>query len=255
MRRLSLKSAKPSAITRADRARHAGRWELAARLYRKVLDRNPRNPPIWIQYGHALKEHGQLADAESAYRQAIGYGPADAEAYLQLGHVLKLRGKTDQAAAAYLRSLLTESSLHDGALELAKLGWSDAHFAELDGMRQGWADDGRFHNADPPDIGGSLDALIGTIAAGSAWNPSDPDKPVEVEFYVGDKIVGSCRTRTFRHDVKTTGSAPGPGGFGTKLRIDLSENAAIEVRARLAETGQQLINSPRTSALPERVDG
>jgi Tfp pilus assembly protein PilF len=46
----------PSVISRADRAREAGQWEAAAGLYRIALDRKPRNPPIWIQYGHALKK-------------------------------------------------------------------------------------------------------------------------------------------------------------------------------------------------------
>ena len=38
-----------SVISRADRARDAGRWELAARLYRQALDEEPDNPPIWVQ--------------------------------------------------------------------------------------------------------------------------------------------------------------------------------------------------------------
>src|SRR6516164_7042791 len=51
---------KPNVITRADRARDAGQWELAAGLYRKALDRDPRNSGIWVQYGHSLKESGEL---------------------------------------------------------------------------------------------------------------------------------------------------------------------------------------------------
>src|SRR5438067_13838447 len=94
-----------SIITRADRARDIRQWELAARLYRKALNRNPKNPPIWLQYGHALKESGKPTEAESAYRIAIGYQPGDADAHLHLGHVLKLQGKGCDAEAAYLRGL------------------------------------------------------------------------------------------------------------------------------------------------------
>jgi hypothetical protein len=65
----------PSVIMRADRAREAGQWQIAASLYRTALDRKPGNPPIWIQYGHALKESGNRAMAEVAYRTAIGYSP------------------------------------------------------------------------------------------------------------------------------------------------------------------------------------
>src|SRR6266566_7488830 len=94
----------PTIITRADRARGAGEWQLAAGLYRIALERTPNNPPIWVQYGHALKESGSLAEAETAYRTAITYDPEDAEAHLQLGHVLKLRGKRAEAEAAYRRA-------------------------------------------------------------------------------------------------------------------------------------------------------
>ena len=70
-------------VTLADRARDARQWELAAQLYRKALDRNPRNPAIWVQYGHALKESGELRDpdklaqAEIAYRRALSLDPGE----------------------------------------------------------------------------------------------------------------------------------------------------------------------------------
>src|SRR5438067_9059521 len=89
----------PSVISRADRAREAGQWEAAAGLYRIALDRKPRNPPIWIQYGHALKEGGHRASAETAYRNAIAYQPDDPEAYLQLGHVLQAPGEDGGSAS------------------------------------------------------------------------------------------------------------------------------------------------------------
>src|SRR5204862_6923503 len=111
----------PSVISRADRAREAGQWEAAAGLYRIALDRKPRNPPIWIQYGHALKEGGHRASAETAYRNAIAYQPDDPEAYLQLGHVLKLQGKMVEARLAYRCALVLDASLADAARELGQL--------------------------------------------------------------------------------------------------------------------------------------
>ena len=75
--RLGLMRRKPNFITLAESARDAGQWELAAGLYRKALDRYPRNSGVWVQYGHALKELGELRDpdklaqAESAYRKAL----------------------------------------------------------------------------------------------------------------------------------------------------------------------------------------
>src|SRR5436190_9374182 len=111
----------PSVISRADRAREAGQWGAAAGLYRIALDRKPRNPPIWIQYGHALKEGGHRASAETAYRNAIAYQPDDPEAYLQLGHVLKLQGKMVEARLAYRCALVLDASLADAARELGQL--------------------------------------------------------------------------------------------------------------------------------------
>jgi len=78
--------------------RDLGQWDIAARLYRRALDRNPGNSPIWVQYGHVLKEAGQR-NAELAYRQALAYDPRVADFHLQLGHALKLRGETEKGAS------------------------------------------------------------------------------------------------------------------------------------------------------------
>jgi Flp pilus assembly protein TadD len=131
LRRGVFKRPKESVITRADRAREAGQWGLAVRLYREALDRKPDNPPIWVQYGHALKEMGQTESGEAAYRQAIAYDPNCADAYLQLGHILKLQGRSLDAPAAYLRALVIDRSLDDAVRELAALGWSETQLSPL----------------------------------------------------------------------------------------------------------------------------
>jgi GT2 family glycosyltransferase len=127
-------------ITLADSARDARRWELAARLYQKALDRNPRNSPIWVQYGHALKESGELRDpdklaqAEAAYRRALSLDPSVADTHLQLGHIQKLQGKTEEAKAAYLRALALDASMPYPLEELRGLGWAEGELSELLGM-------------------------------------------------------------------------------------------------------------------------
>jgi tetratricopeptide (TPR) repeat protein len=137
MYRLGLRRKRPSAITLADRARDAGEWELAAQFYRKALDRNPRNAPIWVQYGHVLKEAGELRDpdklakAEVAYRTALSFSPGDADPYLHLGHVLKLQGKTNEAEASYLHAFALDPSVRHPRRELSAFGWSEAQMAEL----------------------------------------------------------------------------------------------------------------------------
>ncbi|SRR5271170_3303065 len=128
---------KGSAIFLADRARDAGQWELAVRLYRQALRKNPSNPAIWVQYGHALKESGELrypdklAQAEIAYRRAVSLDPSAADSHLQLGHVLKLQGRKEAAEAAYMRAFAINPSMPCPLQELSGLGWSEAQIAEL----------------------------------------------------------------------------------------------------------------------------
>jgi tetratricopeptide (TPR) repeat protein len=118
-------------ITRADRARDAGRWTTAARLYRKALNRFPANPPIWVQYGHALKEAGRCSEAEATYRTAISYDPDSADAHLQLGHVLKIQGKRSEAEVSYLIAAVLDHSSPEPIRELGGFGWSAAVLSEL----------------------------------------------------------------------------------------------------------------------------
>jgi tetratricopeptide (TPR) repeat protein len=138
--RLGLMRRKPNVINLADRARDGGQWKLAAELYRKALDRYPRNSGIWVQYGHALKESGELRDpakltqAEIAYRMALSLDPSVADPYLQLGHVLKLQGKAKEAEAAYLRAFALDPSKLYPLDELRGLGWPETHMAELQGL-------------------------------------------------------------------------------------------------------------------------
>jgi tetratricopeptide (TPR) repeat protein/glycosyltransferase involved in cell wall biosynthesis len=135
--RLGLMRRKPNVITLADSARDAGQWELAVGLYRKALGRDPRNSGVWVQYGHALKESGELRDpdklvqAESAYRKALSLNPGVADSYLQLGHVLKLQGKTEEAKASYLRAFALDPTMPYPLQELSGLGWSEAEMAGL----------------------------------------------------------------------------------------------------------------------------
>jgi ADP-heptose:LPS heptosyltransferase/GT2 family glycosyltransferase/tetratricopeptide (TPR) repeat protein len=122
---------RPSLITRADRAREVCQWAEAARLYREALGRNPRNAPIWVQYGHVLRQIGDLPAAESAYRRALTFDPRNADTHQQLGHALKLQGKTGEAQSAYLRAYALDPLSPYSLEELAGLEWSNAEIAEL----------------------------------------------------------------------------------------------------------------------------
>jgi Tfp pilus assembly protein PilF len=139
-------SRKPSRITLADRAIAAGQWHEAAALYAEALAQNPRNPPIWVQLGHAMKETGRLVDAEVAYSRALSLEPNSADTHTQLGHVLKLQGKHGRAEAAYLRAFALERGIGGAAGELRSLGWTEDDVAELCGYRGQAAEGG----SEPP---------------------------------------------------------------------------------------------------------
>jgi tetratricopeptide (TPR) repeat protein len=111
-------------ILRAERAQEARSWELAVRHYRQALAEMPNMPEMWIQYGHALKESGNVAEAEAAYRKSLDLDPDSADAHLQLGHALKIQGRTDDAVSAYLRSMALDPGPRHPRDELIALGWT-----------------------------------------------------------------------------------------------------------------------------------
>ena len=111
-------------ILRAERAQEARKWKLAARHYRGALADMPNAPEMWVQYGHALKESGNVSEAEAAYRKSINLDPDSADTYLQLGHALKIQGRIDEAVGAYFRSLALDPAPRHPRDELIALGWT-----------------------------------------------------------------------------------------------------------------------------------
>jgi len=131
LRRLGSRGARPGPesadktfLSRADRARDARDWVSAARYYRQALEQRPDKPPIWVQYGHALKESGNLAEAENAYRKSLELEEDVADTHLQLGHALKLQGRKIEASASYFRALVLDPTLEYAFRELRALGWT-----------------------------------------------------------------------------------------------------------------------------------
>ncbi|GAA7764443.1 hypothetical protein RN01_07040 [Cupriavidus sp. SHE] len=114
--------AKSAALVAAgDSARDARDWPAAATHYRQALDASPTMAPIWVQYGHALKEGGNLYEARTAYRRALGLAPDVADTHLQMGHAAKLAGELDEAAACYAQALMLEPGHADALREVHAL--------------------------------------------------------------------------------------------------------------------------------------
>jgi tetratricopeptide (TPR) repeat protein len=60
-------------------------------VYEAVLEEFPRQPKIWMSYGHALKTARRHADSIAAYRRAIAMEPTLGEAYWSLANLKTAR--------------------------------------------------------------------------------------------------------------------------------------------------------------------
>jgi tetratricopeptide (TPR) repeat protein len=111
-----------SGFAKADEARYAGQWRLAADHYRRALDEEPRAPAIWVQYGHVLKLCGEPAAAEQAYRESLRYDPDNADTHVQLGHVLALQDRSAEAADSYRHAVALDPALAEAVAGLPAVG-------------------------------------------------------------------------------------------------------------------------------------
>lgn len=107
-----------------DQARDQRNWAVAVENYARAIEQDESLAWLWVQYGHALKEHGLKQEAEEAYRRSIELEPENGDTFLQLGHVLKLQGRTAEAATAYLSSVTLDAKSLHARNELLAMGWS-----------------------------------------------------------------------------------------------------------------------------------
>ncbi|HEY3912234.1 MAG TPA: glycosyltransferase [Stellaceae bacterium] len=106
----------------ADLARDNRKWPEAARLYLQYLTHCADDAPIWVQLGHALKESGDLGEAEAAYKKSVALAPDVADTRLQLGHLYKKMRNFSDAIAAYREAARIDDMLADARIELAGFG-------------------------------------------------------------------------------------------------------------------------------------
>jgi len=106
-------------MRRANAARDARQFAVAAALYQEVLRYNPDNARARIQCGHMLKDSGDLVGAEEQYNRALQELPDDADLALQLGHLYKVAGQPELAKASYARALALSPGWREAERELA----------------------------------------------------------------------------------------------------------------------------------------
>lgn len=106
----------------ADQARTRRDWNQAVYYRRLLCQKEDHRAGNWIQYGHALKEAGFHARAETAYLQGLSLSPDNADLCVQLGHLAKVRGELKDARKWFEKALeLKHGRPEDIAFELGLL--------------------------------------------------------------------------------------------------------------------------------------
>jgi tetratricopeptide (TPR) repeat protein len=88
-----------------------GDFDEAIHIYEAVLAKTPRQPMVWVSYGHMLKTVGKLQEGVAAYRKAIELKPELGEAWWSLANLKTIRFSDADIAA--MRSALEKSGLRD----------------------------------------------------------------------------------------------------------------------------------------------
>ena len=113
----------------------------AIAIYGTLLTDYPKQPKIWLNYGHALRTVGKRPDAVTAYRQAIALAPGYGEPYWGLADLkvepLSLDDETAIGAQLDRSDLAEEDRLHLHYALGKALGDRGEHAAAFDHYAKG----------------------------------------------------------------------------------------------------------------------
>ena len=177
-------------LRQADAARDKGKWREAAGNYARFLDVEKHRHDVWVQYGHALKENGNLLDAVGAYERAIELNPNEADPLLHLAHLQKRLGKADAISTfERLRALTNNVELDN----------------EISELRQ-------FHKSEKPALNGSAGPK-GSLGNGPANSTTQirpslieskptPPKPGLYRRPRGLRFVATSKQGPIRHKIR-----------------------------------------------------
>lgn len=82
-----------------------GHIELAIDTYRKAIELQPNFPDAYCNLANALKERGQVAEAEQCYNTALQLCPTHADSLNNLANIKREQGQMDVAMRLYLKVL------------------------------------------------------------------------------------------------------------------------------------------------------
>jgi predicted O-linked N-acetylglucosamine transferase (SPINDLY family) len=105
-------------LAKAERLHRAGDLLRAGHLYGEILEKEPKNAPVWCRLGEVYHALGQPEDAADCYRRALALRPDDAAAHTNLGAALMALGLLDKAAACFEQALRLRPSSVEAASNL-----------------------------------------------------------------------------------------------------------------------------------------
>jgi tetratricopeptide (TPR) repeat protein len=88
-----------------------GDFDEAIQLYEALLQKTPKQPRMWLSYGHMLKTVGRQAEGVAAYRKALAIEPKLGEAWWSLANLKTV--KFDQSDIAAMEQSLNSARLSD----------------------------------------------------------------------------------------------------------------------------------------------
>ncbi|MDT6962828.1 glycosyltransferase [Cupriavidus sp. SZY C1] len=236
-------------VATADAARDARDWGTAAAHYRQALDARPELAPIWVQYGHALKESGNLVEARAAYRRALGLAPDVADTHLQMGHAAKLAGELEEAAACYAQAL-TLAPGHDDALrELHALALRGIR-VDMHPLRGAWNRAPAMVPADDPVA--ALSAMLDAARAAAA-HPAHPTNAAHAEAARLAREQLASAVEILRRIDRDALQATRPAGQGATIVFDATD-LIHHFRGSRLPTGIQRVQLELISAACRATD-
>lgn len=89
----------------AEKAYEKGEYDMAAQLYFRVAQHAPDTPEVMVKLGFALLKAGSAADAERVFRALLEKEPRNAPALRGLGHGLVLQKRPIEALSVYRQAI------------------------------------------------------------------------------------------------------------------------------------------------------
>jgi hypothetical protein len=97
---------------------------------------------------------------------------------------------------------------------------------------------------------GSLDKVSAEEIGGWAWDSSQPDVPIKVDIFDGNKKLETVVADIFRGDLVKEKKGNGKHGFSYAPPDSLKDGKSHTIRAKVSGTNQELSSSPMPLKAP-----